>query len=450
MDKEAYTVLLVSNSNQDGRLIRELLDAADNNKWHLEWCRQLSDSIYLLNKMTVDVILLDLYLEDSQGLKTLDALFKCAPVIPILILTDNHNEADARLVLEHGADEYLLNENLDSYWLPRILRNVILRKDTEDAMFIEKERAQVTLNSIGDAVLSTDINENVSYLNAVAEEMTGWTGDEAIGRPLTEIFRIIDGNTRKTATNPMQEAIRKNKSVGLKAGCILIRRDGVEIAIEDSAAPIHNRSGNVTGAVIVFHEASNARDVVKRMAHLAQHDNLTALPNRILFDDRIGNMIALAHRRDKQLAVLFLDIDNFKDINDSEGHSIGDIVLQSIAKILVGCVRDSDTVSRMGGDEFVILLSEIVSANDAALITEKILLATTAPILINDLKIKISLSIGISIYPDDGHDANTLIKGADTAMYHVKETGKSNYLFFKKPDNSQHIKQQFTEKQTVS
>src|SRR5260370_41726500 len=157
----------------------------------------------------------------------------------------------------------------------------------------------------------------------------------------------------------MDLAIRENKAMGMSANCILVRRDGYECAIEDSAAPIHDRHGQITGAVIVFHDVSLARAMVLEMSHLAQHDILTDLPNRSLLKDRLTQAISLARRNHNQLAVLFLDLDGFKHINDSLGHSIGDKLLQSVAARLSACVRKSDTVSRLGGDEFVILLAEV-------------------------------------------------------------------------------------------
>ena len=243
---------------------------------------------------------------------------------------------------------------------------MIERAANAEALFEEKERAQVTLNSIGDAVMSTDVWGNVTYLNVVAESLTGWSREEAAGHPLEEVFRIIDATTREAVPNPMALAIRENKTVGLTPNCVLIRRDGVEAAIEDSAAPIHDRRGQVTGAVMVFHDVSTARALSLRMSYLAQHDSLTDLPNRVLLNDRLTEAIALAHRHRQKLAVLFLDVDRFKHINDSLGHDIGDRLLQSVAQRLLACVRSSDTVSRQGGDEFVILLSEVTHAQDAA------------------------------------------------------------------------------------
>ncbi len=312
-------------------------------------------------------------------------------------------------------------------------------------MFLEKEHAQVTLNSIGDAVISTDISGNITYLNQVAERMTGWSGEEASGRPFAEVFQIIEGVTRETARNPMQSAVKQNQAVGLTSNCILIRRDGCESAIEDSTAPIHSRTGQVIGAVMVFRDVSEARAMRLKMTHLAQHDFLTDLPNRLLLNDRITQAISLSRRHSKPLAVLFLDLDGFKHFNDSLGHEIGDKLLQLVAQLVVGCVRTSDTVSRHGGDEFVILLSEVAEAGDAALLAEKILAVLAMPHPISERNVHLSASVGISIYPQDGDDADTLIKSADTAMYQAKERGSHKYRFFKQNMNVRAVEGQFLE-----
>lgn len=315
----------------------------------------------------------------------------------------------------------------------------------EEALFEEKERAQVTLNSIGDAVLTTDLLGNVTYLNLVAETMTGWSREEALSRPLSEVFQIIDGTTHQTAPNPAQRAIRENRTVGLAADSVLVRRDGVESAIEDSAAPIHNRDGSVAGAVIVFHDVSESRAMVLKMAHLANHDFLTGLPNRVLLTERLAQAIGLARRCGRQVALLFLDLDYFKHINDSLGHAIGDQLLQSVAGRLSACVRTTDTVCRQGGDEFVILLAEIEHPQDAALVAEKLLVALADSQRIGEHELHVTLSIGISIYPDDGVDVDTVMQNADTAMYHAKASGRNNYRFFTADMNSHAVRRLFVE-----
>jgi diguanylate cyclase (GGDEF)-like protein/PAS domain S-box-containing protein len=441
----AQKILLIENDPTAADRIRTALAAAGSGMFDVEWVRQLSDGLARLKKKGIAAVLVELSLPDSRGIGTFDKLFSASPDVPILILGGDVEEALAKEAVGRGAQDYLLPHHLDSYSLPRALRNAIERKIVEDALFAEKERAIVTLNSIGDAVLCTDIFGRIRYLNLVAETMTGWCREEAIAKLLAEVFRIIDGNTRQPAQDPLQKAIAQNKTVGLTPNCVLIRRDGFEYGIEDSAAPIHDRGGRVIGAVIVFHDVSAARALSAQMTHSAQHDLVTNLPNRLLLNDRITQSISLALRQNRPIAVLFLDLDRFKYINDSLGHPIGDQLLQSVSKRLLATVRGSDTVSRQGGDEFVILLSQIAYPEDAGTTAKKILSLLGEPHSIGGKELHINGSIGISVYPEDGEDAETLIKNADTAMYHAKESGRNNFQFFKPEMNQKSVERQSLE-----
>jgi diguanylate cyclase (GGDEF)-like protein/PAS domain S-box-containing protein len=400
----------------------------------VEWVRRCSEGLEKLEGIAA--ILVDLYLPDSRGIETFDRLFLAAPHIPILVLTNPQDEETAKLAVQRGAQDYLFKARLDAYLLPKALASMIERAANTEALFVEKERAQVTLNSIGDAVVSTDLSGHVTYLNVIAEALTGWSQQEASGHPIEDIFRIVDASTRETAQNPIMLAIRENKAVALPPNCVLIRRDGVEAAIEDSAAPIHDRRGAVTGAVMVFHDASAARAMTLKLSYLAQHDGLTDLPNRVLMNDRLVEAIELSSRHQRKLAVLFVDLDRFKRVNDSLGHVVGDRLLQSVACRIFTCVRSSDTVSRQGGDEFVILLWEVRHAEDAALTADKILQALREPHCIGEHLAHVTASIGVVTYPDDGTDAETLLKNADFAMYHAKYCGRDNYQFFKPEMNA--------------
>jgi diguanylate cyclase (GGDEF)-like protein/PAS domain S-box-containing protein len=435
-------ILLIENDAIVADAIQSALANSRTGSFDVEWVCQLSDAIARLSKKGIGALLVNLSLPDSQGIETFDKLHGIAPDVPALILGNANNEALAKEAVDRGAQDYLLPGHLNSYSLPRALQNAIERKVIEDALYVEKERAEVTLNSIGYAVLSTDISGNVSYLNLVAEKMTGWSREEAAGRALAEVFKIIDGATRQTASDPTEMAIKQNRTVGLTVNCVLIRRDGCESAIQDSTAPIHDRAGQVIGAVIVFHDVTAARGMSLQMTYLAEHDGLTKLPNRMLLTDRISQSIALARRQKKHLAVVFLDLDGFKYINDSLGHPTADQLLQSVSKRLLASLRGSDTVSRQGGDEFVILLSEITDPKDAATCAKKILLSLSAPHSIEGQDLHIDGSIGISVYPEDGEDAETLIKNADAAMYHAKEKGRSDFQVFKADMNVHAVKRQ--------
>ncbi|MDO8345095.1 MAG: diguanylate cyclase [Cellvibrio sp.] len=302
---------------------------------------------------------------------------------------------------------------------------------SEETVFEQQERAQVTLNSIGDGVLTTNLAGKVSYLNRVAETLTGWPLKDALGLPLEKVFTLIDAETRKPFVNPENVAVETNTTVKLPVNLLLVRRDGTESPIEDSIAPIHNRDNQVTGAVIVFHDVSETRAMAQKMLHMAQHDFLTGLANRALITERLTRALGLAQRKKKQVALLFIDLDNFKQINDSLGHAIGDKLLQSVAKRMTEVVRTTDTVCRQGGDEFVILLTEIEQSQDAAQVAEKLISAFSLPHIIHDCELDVTLSIGVSVYPDDGKDVESLFQHADAAMYCAKTGGRNNYQFFR-------------------
>jgi diguanylate cyclase (GGDEF)-like protein/PAS domain S-box-containing protein len=419
-------LLLIGGDPADAKVVREALADSSEGPFEVEWVTRLSDGLERVSRSGIRAVLLNMFLPDSTGTESFERLLLAAPRIPILVLSAVDDEDSARQAARRGGQDYLRMDHLDSYSLPQALRNLIDRKALEEALFIEKERAQVTLNSIGDAVLSTDTRGNVTYLNLVAERMTGWSREEASGQPLTEVFQIVDGVTREPARNPLALAVQLDKTIELTPSCVLVRRDGFEATIEDSASAIHDRGGEVIGAVVVFHYVSAARAL---SLQLAQHDFLTDLPNRMLLNDRLTQAISYARRRGSHLAVLFVDLDRFKLVNDSLGHAIGDRLLQSVAERLVTCVRSSDTVSRQGGDEFVVLLSQVEHAEDAAITARKVLTALSVPHSIALPALQVTASIGVSIYPDDGLDGDALIKGADVAMYRAKSSGGNNYQF---------------------
>ncbi len=443
--KSIRMLLLVEDNTGDARMLREMINEQGERDTEFTHVQTLGEAEKYLREWKFDIILLDLGLPDAAGLEAVRRAHLAAPHTPLVVLTGLDDEFVAGQALQEGAQDYLIKGQIEARGLLRALRYAVERKSMEEVLFVEKERAQVTLNCIGDGVVCTDILGSITFLNLVAELMTGWSPQEAIGRPMAEVFRILDATSLETIANPMELAVGLNRTVHLPPNCILVRRDGFEIPIEDSVAPIHDREGQATGAVIVFRDVSVARAMAQQMTHSAQHDFLTGLPNRMLLNDRVDHAISLASRHIRKVALLFLDLDGFKHINDSLGHPIGDKLLQSIAKRLVDCVRSSDTVSRQGGDEFVVLLSEVELAKDAALSAKRMLHAVAEAHRINERDLHITTSIGVSIYPDDGLDAETLIKNADTAMYQAKENGRQRYQFFKSGMNVRAVERQFIE-----
>src|ERR1700734_2681774 len=447
-------ILLIQADALGAKVVGDALSGSGNGKFHVEWvttCALGLERLAAIGKPAhqgtggIAAVLVDLRLPDVVGIETFDRLFAAIPHIPIVVLSSSRDAEIAKSAIQRGAQDFLLKERLDDYVLPKTLGAVIDRAAIAEALFDEKERAQVTLNSIGDAVVCTDVDGHVSYLNIIAERLTGWPKTEAIGLPLEGVFRIIDSETRATLPNPMSIAADQNRIVGLPPTCILVRRDGVESAIEDSSAPIHDRRGRVTGAVMVFHDVSTARALTLQLAYFAQHDGLTELPNRTLLNDRLGHAITVARRHHARLAVLYVDLDRFKNINDSLGHLVGDHLLKSVALRLSECVRDSDTVSRLGADEFVIVLSEMTHARDAAVCAEKLLQTVRIPHVVDSHELHVTASIGVSVYPEDGSDLETLLQNADSAMYEAKDRGRNSYQFYRSDLNSSATERQSLE-----
>lgn len=300
----------------------------------------------------------------------------------------------------------------------------------EETLDAQQERAQLTLNSIGDAVLATDIAGDVSYLNRVAEVMTGWSAQDGIGQPLAQVFKVIDANTRQILAKVVRDSIKEKKITKLEHNCLLVRRDGSETPIEDSIAPIYNRDNEVTGAVIVFNDVGDARATAQKMMDIAQHDSLTGLVNRMLLTERLTRALGLAQRKNKKVGLLYIDVDNFKHINDSLGHAVGDQLLQMVASRLLGLVRATDTVCRQGGDEFVILLTEIEHSNYAGKVADKLIVAFASPQVVQNHELHVTLSIGISVFPTDCNNVEAAYQHADLAMYQAKKMGKNNYQFY--------------------
>ncbi len=443
--KSIKRLLLIEDNPGDARLLREMFNEEGSRHVEMKHVDCMGDATKYLTENTVDVVLLDLGLPDANGMEAIRRAHAAAPRVPLVVLTGFDDESLALQALQEGAQDYLVKGQIETRGLLRALRYAVERKGMEDALFVEKELALVTLRSIGDGVISADIDGNVTFLNSVAESLTGWSGAEAEGRPMGEVFTAVDATTRAAIPNPMELALGQDRTMHLPPNCLLIGREGSETPIDDAVSPIHDREGHATGAVMVFRDVSATRVMAQQMTHSAEHDFLTGLPNRMLLNDRIGHAIALAGRYTSQAAVLFLDLDGFKHVNDSLGHPTGDKLLQSVGRRLAGCVREADTVSRQGGDEFVVLLAAVDRQEDAAVVAGRMLDVVAEAHSIDGHDLHITTSIGVSVFPDDGRDAETLIKNADTAMYQAKENGRQAFRFFKPAMNVRAVERQSIE-----
>ena len=308
------------------------------------------------------------------------------------------------------------------------------RKLYEEALFREKESAQITLQSIGDGVVTTDAEGLVQYMNPVAEGLTGWKLDDAVARSIDEIFRGFHEETCEPVENPVLVCMRRNRSIKSVRPTLLIRRDGNELYIESTASPIRDPTGSVTGGVLVFHDVTESRELNRRLSYAASHDPLTELVNRAEFEDRLDRAVKSARAGETSYAVLYLDLDQFKIVNDACGHGAGDRLLAQIAALLKAKVRWRDTLARLGGDEFGVLLESCTM--DEALRT-----AETLREVVNDFRFtsddqsfRLGVSIGVVPITPGTDDVASLLTAADSACAAAKDAGRNRVYSYQEND----------------
>lgn len=314
----------------------------------------------------------------------------------------------------------------------QLLDEIAQRKLVERKLSEQKERAQVTLASIGDAVVTTDAHGNVVYLNPVAESLTGWQASEARSKPIGEIMRLVNETTHLSVENPALACLRKNARAITNNANLLIRRDGSEIPVSDSAAPIHDRDHNTVGAVLVVHDVTTERRLTQQLSYQVSHDALTGLVNRQEFERRVTRVLDSAKSEGTEHVLLFLDLDHFKQVNDTSGHAAGDELLRQIAELFKKTTRQRDTLARLGGDEFGLLLERCT-----LLQAENI--ARTLLSLINGFEFEwqgqrhcIGLSIGMVAIDQESTNLSTVFNAADAACYDSKHSGRNRYSIYNK------------------
>ena len=315
------------------------------------------------------------------------------------------------------------------------IADITERKKAETAVFQAKERAQVTLQSIGDAVITTDSDGRIDYMNPIAESLTGWENREAQTRLISDVLTVVDEATREISECPVTRCLREGRVLGLAEHTVLVNRRSKEIAIQDSAAPIRDRVGNLIGAVMVFHDVSKERRLHRALYYQACHDALTGLINRREFENRLTAAVeSVRHDGNCRRALLYLDLDQFKLVNDTCGHPAGDQLLKQITVVLQSRVRVGDTLARLGGDEFGILLQNC-TLDQAVRIAESLRQAIRDYRFIwQDGVLGVGVSIGIVEITSDTPTVANVMSAADVACYSAKDLGR-NRLQLYTPDN---------------
>ncbi|WP_196766451.1 putative bifunctional diguanylate cyclase/phosphodiesterase [Pseudoalteromonas luteoviolacea] len=294
----------------------------------------------------------------------------------------------------------------------------------------QHELLAITLSSVGDGVICTDTHNEITFMNPVAEAVLALLTEEVKGKGFKAVMPLYHEDNKEPIDDPMQQAMTELQTVCLSELICFRNHLGLDFAIEVCCSPIFIRGEKIAGAVLVFQDVTESRLMRKRMNHLAHHDALTGLPNRLLLQDRLVQSCKRAKRHKHQFALIFLDLNKFKAINDSLGHDSGDELLKQVAKRLTASIRACDTVSRIGGDEFVLLIDSMDDRKHVRHVVEKIFQASSGDYELRSTQVKVSFSAGVALYPEDGENADSLMKSADTAMYRAKKVGHSNYQFY--------------------
>ena len=333
---------------------------------------------------------------------------------------------------EFGFLARFINRALDSIEQQQADLRIALARATrsEAELFREKERAEVTLQSITDAVITTNSATEVLYLNPVAERLTGWRNDAARGLPVDSVIRLVHDDTAQAVRNPVQDCLKSHSVETLHAHAALQRKDGTLIAIEASAAPMRNDRGEVIGTVMVCQDVSHARKLAHQLSHQASHDSLTGLANRREFERKLEEALESAKREHKRHILLYLDLDQFKVVNDTCGHVAGDQLLAQLGILLDDKIRHSDTLARLGGDEFGVLLEGCDIGRGKQIAESLRQTLSDFRFVWEDKIFQVGVSIGLVEISASSENSAAVMSAADAACYVAKDEGRNRIQVF--------------------
>jgi diguanylate cyclase (GGDEF)-like protein/PAS domain S-box-containing protein len=420
MDEEVIRVFMVDDDEDDYVLTRDLLAEAEGARFELERVDTYQAALEAMGRAEHDVYLVDYLLGERDGLELLRAAIASGCRAPIIILTGRGDHAVDVAAMKAGAADYLDKGELSAPLLERSIRYAIERFLAEEALRESEERLRAIFESAQDAIFTKDLEGRYTRVNAACASLFGLTLDEMRGQTDFDLFP--------------PEVARHTQEIDravLGRGEATLIEDTKPIAdarhtFHVSKVPLRDASGNIVGLAGIARDITERVRMEEQLAYMATHDALTGLPNRRLFNDRLNVALAHAYRYQQKLAVMLLDLDYFKDVNDTLGHSVGDQLLQAVGERLTSLLRQSDTVARMGGDEFMLIIPEVAQAEDAAQVAQKILEAIREPFEFDDRRIRTTTSIGIALCPEDGADVDILMRNADIAMYRAKDRGRDN------------------------
>jgi diguanylate cyclase (GGDEF)-like protein/PAS domain S-box-containing protein len=449
--KKTIHVLLVEDNPGDIRLIWEMLTDASrlmDYSGQVQFlpifiplqARQLSAALEKLAENTVDVVLLDLNLPDSSGIDTFNRIHESYPSLPLVILSGQDSQNTALMAMQQGAQDFLVKGQVDSPLLSRALLYAIERNRIREALHRNDSRYRQFAENVSDVIWTMNKDLSFTDFSPSVAHLLGYSVEEALKCNWEDLvtpdsfsrmiqFVVEELTPQKMAeykTQPFWSDTRELEYV---------RRDGSTFWAEVKLSILYDSHGEPGGFLGVTRDISERKKIEQRLNYLATHDQLTNLPNRYLFLDRLTQALLRADRKQDgnvgkwMMAVMLMDLDHFKNINDSLGHGVGDVVLKLVAERLKGCIRKSDTIARLGGDEFTLIMEEISVPEDCTVAAQKIIDTIQIPLMLEGKDYQVSASIGISLYPRDGSDADTLLKHADIAMYRAK-LNRGCYRFY--------------------
>jgi len=375
-------------------------------------------------------LLLDIRMPGMSGLELQQALAARQLRIPIIFITGHGDIAMSVQAIKAGALDFIEKPFNDELLMNRVrgaiaydLRCRQEAKERQAALPLGKEKAQETLHSIGDAIITTDTSGTVEYLNPIAAQLTGWTAYEAYGQPLNQIFNIINEHSGEPINIALNDCIEQCNPIRLASDALLISRNGEQFAIEESAAPILNSHDEPLGVVIIFKDVTEQRQKTKELTHHATHDPLTGLVNRREFEHRLERAITASKAHSTQHILCYIDLDNFKPVNDTAGHNAGDELLRQVVTLFMGKVRFRDTLARLGGDEFALLMDNCPLQKAYEIASELVAEIQDYQFVWQDHPFQIGASIGLVAIDGTSENVSDFLNQADTACYMAKHRG---------------------------
>jgi diguanylate cyclase (GGDEF)-like protein/PAS domain S-box-containing protein len=428
-------VLIVEDSEDDAALIvRELRKSG----CQINKCERVDSPAAMQQALaddSWDCVISDYNMPKFDGISALKTLRRVDKDMPFIIVSANIGEDIATMAMKAGAQDYIMKGNLTRL-APAIEREIKEAGIRRQHRMAEEEMRKLSsaIEQTADIVVITDKDGNIEYVNNAFTNATGYSKGEVIGKT-TSVLKSGEHNSKFYES--LWESILNGKP--FQEVFVNCRKDGNLYYEEKTITPLHDEKGNTTHFISTGKDITEQIKTQERLQHITHHDILTGLPNRSLFIDRLTQAISRGRWNKRVVAVLFFDLDRFKHINETLGFEKGDTVLCEVARRLVLAVRDGDTVARLGDDEFAVALEDVARKEDIPMVTEKILEVLAIPHMVQDTELFATTSIGISVYPEDGDDANVLIQNADVALHHAKEAGANHYRFYRSEMNSQSL-----------